>query len=543
MQTVQQKVLLAEGDPTVRTTFASALQDAGYNLVTVADGIEAVQRAYTESPDLIVADIVMPRMNGYQVCRLLKNDPTISHLPIIMLTTSGNRSDEFWSLQTGANLFLSKHCEPTELVDAVGELLQAHAEAPPHLTSQPPGSEEILSIVSALLDRELYAATLERIELSTLLRNLVEGILIVDTEGIVTSANDALCRMLEIEGNDVCGRPLQGVLGETAGSETQTLFEQVLSGASVTVRDSEMHSRTGRVIPVAIDVTLLRDYFGKEVGCVCLFHNITRRKHMEALYEQLRSLNQLKDDLAGMIVHDLRTPLTALITGLQTVEGLGELNEDQQEFLHVSIEGGLTLLGMINDLLDISRLESGTLPLKYDRLTAAQIVDRALRQIPSLASHKDLSLVSDIVEGLPIFYGDEEKLLRTLVNLLGNAIKFTPHGGTITVSARAVVSMEPDSGEEPGMAPGNSQSAILFSVADTGEGIPMEAFGRIFEKFGQVENRRAGRKMSTGLGLSFCKLVVEAHGGRIWVESELGKGSVFSFTIPLRNNDIPAAPE
>jgi PAS domain S-box-containing protein len=536
MQTLRQKVLLAEGDPAVRTTMGDALQGAGYSLVAVSDGIDAVQKAYSESPDLIVADIVMPRMNGYQVCRLLKNDPTIAHLPVIMLTASSNRSDEFWSLQTGADLFLSKHCEPATLVSEVERLLQSPGEAPPHLTSQPPGSEEILSRVSALLDRELYTTTLKRIELSTILRNLVQGILIADRDGAVTSANDALCRMLEIEGTTVCGRSLQGVLGEPAGSETREMFEHALSGEVVASRDSTIQSQAGNAVPIAIDVTLLRDYFGKEVGCVCLFQNITRRKQIEALYDQLRAVNQLKDDLAGMIVHDLRTPLTSLISGLQTVEALGELNADQKEFLNVSIEGGLTLLGMINDLLDISRMESGSLELKCEFLTAADLVDHAMRQIPSLASHKNLYLKKDIARDLPRLYADEDKLLRTLVNLLGNAIKFTPSGGTITVAARAVRLIEFTSGDPSMHLPNSDQDAILFSVADTGEGIPRDAFERIFEKFGQVETRRAGRKMSTGLGLSFCKLAVEAHGGRIWVESELDKGSVFSFIIPIRGD-------
>jgi two-component system sensor histidine kinase/response regulator len=115
---------------------------------------------------------------------------------------------------------------------------------------------------------------------------------------------------------------------------------------------------------------------------------------------------------------------------------------------------------------------------------------------------------------LPPFSGDEDKLRRTLVNLLGNAIKFTPFGGTITAAAEL------------------QEDVLLFSIHDTGEGIPPEAFDRIFDKFGQVENRKAGRKMSTGLGLTFCKLAVEAHGGRIWVESRSGEGSAFYFTIP-----------
>jgi signal transduction histidine kinase len=233
--------------------------------------------------------------------------------------------------------------------------------------------------------------------------------------------------------------------------------------------------------------------------------------------KQLQELESLRDSLTHMIVHDLRTPLTSLLTGLQTLEGFGELNADQKEFLDISVQGGQTLLGMVNDLLDLSKLEDGSLKLETADVDVGSVVDQALQQVDALATAKQIALRKALAPGLPTLYADEEKLLRTLVNLLGNALKFTPVGGTVTVSVR----------------PSEAERALLFAVTDTGEGIPPEAFERIFEKFGQVENRQAGRRMSTGLGLTFCKMAVEAHGGRIWVESELGKGSTFPFVIPL----------
>ena len=140
----------------------------------------------------------------------------------------------------------------------------------------------------------------------------------------------------------------------------------------------------------------------------------------------------------------------------------------------------------------------------------------ALQHVAELARDKEVRLEWDAPDGLPALRGDSEKLRRTFVNLIGNAIKFTPRRGTI----RVTIAHRPADRE------------FVFAVQDTGEGIPKEAFGKIFQKFGQVEDRKSGRRNSTGLGLTFCKMVAEAHGGRIWVESELGKGSTFSFTIP-----------
>ena len=525
---------MADPNSTLLELVAGVLRDASYEVVTAQDGIEAVRCAYQVSPDLIVIDIFMPRMNGYQVCRLLKNDPAVAHLPIIMLTESGSRSDEFWSIQTGANLFMKKNADPAVLREAVARLLKNQPGSTPHMTIQSPGPEELLSKVSALLDRELYCTTVERVELQALLHNLSEGIMTLDSEGFITSANEALIRMLDTPEKALLEQPCREALGLPAGEDILALFALLLSGETTVSRDSTLTSRSGTSTPVAISVALLSDYLGEVAGCVCLLQDITRRKEVEALYqrledthEQLTTVNQLKNDLASMIVHDLRTPLTSVISGLQTMEMLGDLNEDQTEFLNISIEGGLTLLGMINDLLDISRLEEGSLRLKYAEVQANSLLDDALRQVTSLASHKNLNLVSDIAPNLPPLAADVDKLERTLVNLLGNAIKFTPAGGTITLSMR----------------PAEDEPALIFAVTDTGEGIPPDAFDRIFEKFGQVETRKAGQKMSTGLGLTFCKMVVEAHGGRIWVESEIGKGSTFSFTIPTAGGETTAEHE
>lgn len=244
---------------------------------------------------------------------------------------------------------------------------------------------------------------------------------------------------------------------------------------------------------------------------------------LQEKHRALQEAERLRDDLAHMIVHDLRTPLTSLLTGMMTMETLGPLNADQHEFVDAAIHGGQTLLGMINDLLDISKMEAGSLALDRKLIDVADLVAHATQQVTWLLESNDQFLVCEVAEGLPPLFADQDKLGRVLTNLLGNAVKFTPHDGIITVSV--------EEAEEGG---------LQFDVRDTGVGIPPEAFGRIFEKFGQVSSRNAGHTRSTGLGLTFCKMVVEAHGGRIWVESALDQGSVFSFVIPCQPIGEPA---
>ena len=227
-------------------------------------------------------------------------------------------------------------------------------------------------------------------------------------------------------------------------------------------------------------------------------------------FKRLQELEKLRDDMRNMIVHDLRTPLTAVIAGVEMLGSCGTLDATQRELMTIATSGGKTLLGMINDLLDVEKMESGKTRLDLDGLSGASLVTSAVEQVTSLANEARTVIVVDIATDLPRFAGDEKKLNRTLVNLIANAIKFTA-AGTVTITASAT-------GEH-----------VCFSVRDTGYGIAPEALERIFEKFGQLDSRKVG----TGLGLAFCKLAVEAHGGRISVESTPGVGSTFAFTIPL----------
>jgi signal transduction histidine kinase len=197
---------------------------------------------------------------------------------------------------------------------------------------------------------------------------------------------------------------------------------------------------------------------------------------------------------------------------MEMVASQGPLSVMQQEVMNIASNGGRTLLAMINDLLDVEKMESGSTQLHYQPLSAAKLVASAVEQVASLAAMERTAIVTALGSESTIFEGDENKLSRTLVNLIANAVKFAG-GGTVTITATR------DAGK-----------SIRFAVRDTGPGIAAEAFERIFEKFGQLD---ANTRVGTGLGLAFCKLAVEAHGGRIEVESTPGAGSTFSFTIPL----------
>ena len=361
-------------------------------------------------------------------------------------------------------------------------------------------------------------AELRRLE--ALLEAAGEGVYQIDARGVCTYINPAAAALLGYQPKELRGKDMARLLyhnpEDSAGTEGEADDNPVRcalkTGETVRRDDDVLWRRDGSSFPAATVTSPIVSARGLR-GAVVTFSDISERKSAEVL----------RDDLTGMIVHDLRTPLTSLLTGLQTLSLAGELSTAQSEMLGIAVEGGETLLAMVNDLLDISKLEAGGTRLEKRLVNGAELIEQALSQTAPLARQNGLRVARHIAPDLPAMQADEDKLRRALVNLLGNAVKFTPRGGIVTIAA----SYDP------------AEQGVVFAVGDTGEGIPAHAVKRIFEKFGQVESRKAGRKMSTGLGLTFCKLVAEAHGGRIWVESKLGKGSRFLFTIPaaLRENE------
>jgi signal transduction histidine kinase len=356
-----------------------------------------------------------------------------------------------------------------------------------------------------------------------------EPLLILDTTLRVRSANRAFYQTFHVSPEETENRLIYELgNGQWDIPELRTLLEDVIPQSSI-FNDFELkHDFPGIGSKVMLlNARTLRPGDHTEF-LVLAIEDITERRHaherelrftheLQESYCRLQELEKLRDNLTHMIIHDLRTPLTSVIAGIQTLELVGDLNQEQREMADIALNGGQTLLGLINNLLDVEKMESGSMQINPIELSASQLVTSAIRQIALLAESSSLTLIRQVAADLPPFQGDEDTLHRTLVNLLGNAIKFTPAGGVVTVAARL----------------SDDRQGVLFSVCDTGEGIPPEAFERIFEKFGQVQTRQRGREMSTGLGLTFCKLVVEAHGGHIEVESAPGKGSTFSFTIPL----------
>ncbi len=250
---------------------------------------------------------------------------------------------------------------------------------------------------------------------------------------------------------------------------------------------------------------------------------------LEKANQELKKIDAMKSEFVSVASHELRTPLAAIKNSIQLILSgkTGEINENQAKFLSMAERNINRLTNILNDLLSLSRIESGRMALNFETIPCHKIIEPAVASLKPQADGKSISLEVDCPENLPLVYADKEKIEQVLVNLIGNAIKFTPEGGKISVWAKLIA-------EE---REGGSSKKMAVGVKDTGIGIPKEHLHSIFDKFYQVEGSLHRSSGGTGLGLAITKGLVEIHQGKIWVESEVGKGSTFIFTLPLAEEE------
>jgi signal transduction histidine kinase len=369
-------ILVVDDDARNVRLVESMLKPSGYTILQAYDGREALRRVETERPDLILLDVMMPELSGFELCTLLRARHETRLLPILMVTALNALEDKVRGLELGADDFLTKPINRTELLAKVRSILR---------------------------------------------------------------------------------------------------------------------------------VKRLQDQVEEQ------------RRKLEAANRELLLTQRFKESMTQMVVHDLKNPLAGIMGNIQLMQMQHErmAAPRREELQQRSLDSARQMARMIQNILEVAKLEEQKMPLKREALDVAAIVAEQTAEIASLSARDGIRLETDVAAGLPPVDADRELLGRILGNLLSNAFKHTPSGGRITVSAR------------------QEGDRIVLNVSDTGEGIPEDLLPYIFEKFvaGESENRRR-QTYDSGLGLTFCRLAVECHGGGIAVASRPGEGTVVTVHLP-----------
>jgi PAS domain S-box-containing protein len=338
-----------------------------------------------------------------------------------------------------------------------------------------------------------------------------DALLVVAPDRTIRMCNPSVKTLFGYEPGELLGRKTDLLYGDRRAAGREHEIADHIERHGVHLGPATGTRRDGARIPLEIMTARLRG----QPGAVVLIRDITERTRVE----------QLRDSLTHMIVHDLRNPLFGIAGNLKLLGGTGgsRLSDDDRAAIGQTLDFANELEEMISSVLDVSRLEEGRLPVNPVRTDVAALADRAATMLQTLIREKRQTLTWTPA---PAFaYGDPDLVERVIGNLLRNAVEATPSQGAITLTVAT------------------EGHRVRVAVADTGPGIPLEYRTVIFEKFGQVRDKRQTKKRSAGLGLTFCKLAAEAQGGRIGVESEAGRGSLFWFDLPTEAPVKPPAPE
>ncbi|QPD05479.1 MAG: hypothetical protein Nkreftii_003253 [Candidatus Nitrospira kreftii] len=366
-----------------------------------------------------------------------------------------------------------------------------------------------LNQITDQLQAKIDELSEDRTQLLAVLTSMVEGVMVLDYRGHVLQVNPALERMFGISRIEARGRPC-----------TELFRHQQLNELIAFILQSAAHHQDEIVLPLTgrclqIEASPAGGKRENEACVVLVFHDIT----------ELRRLEKIRTDFVANVSHELRTPLTSIKGYVEALlDGAKDDPVASSKFLNIILKQSDRLNLIIEDLLELSKIESGRISMKEEPLDLQTLVERTLSMIKPMADKNRHHLVTAIMSSLPPVAGDEGRLAQVLTNLLDNAIKYTPAGGTITVSAALAPS--PRSSERPA-------TAIDLSVADTGIGIPEQDRPRVFERFYRVDKARSRELGGTGLGLAIVKHIVEGHGGHVWVEANHPHGSRFVVRLPL----------
>jgi len=354
-----------------------------------------------------------------------------------------------------------------------------------------------------------------------------DGILMADMRGVVVASNPAAAQIFHRSRESLIGCQLDELIDELM-SRALVVEEPTWLNEGASHRVIEIELNDGPVRYVRHTTLPVLDTANMQIGRLALFEDIAKD----------RELARLREDYTGMLIHDLRAPLTAIMNGIMMMlRGLGgPVSEQQRELLQIAYQGSQTMLEMVNTLLDISKMEQGRMNLNLEPLSPYALVDEAIERLQASIQQRRINLVQNLAISLPPIEADRDKIVRVLQNLIDNAVKFSPERGMVTIGGRYLALASHVAGDVhpdlpfalPEMEAGEW---LIYWVRDEGPGIPPQYHARIFEKFGQVQQQKS---RGTGLGLTFCKLAVEAHKGKIWLQSREGLGSTFAFALPVR---------
>ncbi|MDO8964846.1 MAG: ATP-binding protein [Coriobacteriia bacterium] len=545
------RVLIVDDDESGRYLISSLLKGSGYEVVEAVDGADALRKAREAPVDAVVSDILMPVMDGYQLCREWKSDPELAVAPLIFYSaTYTDPADKRFAEGLGADGFFIKPQEPDALLAGIEEIMRSHAEH--NLPGREPSLREETEVLREYNERLVSKLEQKLVELNranrdlrsalevlsdevevkkTLIEQLTDdvavraqehralsemnellgkvvasaplAILAVDLDWTVRTWNPGAERLLGWSADDVIGSVYPPAVGRT--DEFDRVYEPILSGRVPVMQVEVVRARKdGTPADLRVYAATLNGPDGSTRGLISVFTDITSERQIE----------MVKSDFLSMVSHELRTPLTSIIGYSDLLEQVDL--ERKPELFHQLLgkirDRGNRMRTLIDNLLDVSQIQSGPLRLDLEPLDVADVVRTEAGRAELTESHR---LVFDVDADLPPVFVDRQRIAKVVRHLLSNAVKYSPDGGDIRVLVK------------------NQSGAIAISISDQGIGIDPSDVAHIFHNFTQADMSDTRSFGGIGVGLFLARQIVEAHRGHIEVSSKPGEGAVFTIVLPV----------
>ncbi|QLE59464.1 response regulator [Nostoc sp. TCL26-01] len=514
------KVLAVDDDPQILALLQILLHPWGLQVITLKDPRQFWETLADVQPDLLILDVEMPHTTGIEICQVVRNDPQWSELPILFLTVHNDGEMVNQVFSVGADDFVSKPIVGPELVTRIinrlerVKLLHRVSHSQPVVAALKERTAELINVNRQLqseLDERLRieeALRISQVRLARILDIADDAIISMDANQKITLFNQGAEKIFGYSAQEIIGQRLDVLIPQRFFQVHRQHVQDFGQAASLARRMGERKEifgcrQDGTEFPAEASISKL--HLNGEVFYTAILRDITERKQIE----------RMKDEFVSVVSHELRTPLTSIHGSLGMLAS-GLLTADSpsgKRLLQIATDSTERLVRLINDILDIERIESGRVKMEREICNLNDLVASAVSIMQPLANKAGIKLS---ISSLSIqLWVDADRIVQTFTNLLSNAIKFSDGGNTVWLIVE------------------KQDNELLVTVKDHGRGIPSDKINSVFERFQQVDSSDSRNHEGTGLGLAICQSIVQQHGGRIWVESVLGEGSSFYFTLPI----------
>lgn len=497
-------ILVIDDTPENLNLLSAMLTEQGYKVRSVTKGSTGLRGANAVPPDLILLDVNMPEMNGYEVCQQLKTSDRTRDIPVIFISALGDVLDKVKAFAVGGVDYITK---PFQLEEVLARIEN-------HLTIR--NLQKQLQAQNQQLQQEIRDRTKAEEKFAKVFRSSPNPIAIATiSETRLLDVNPSFLKMSGYNVDEVIEHTITELdLGKNTVAIGQTIQGLPESGSLYNL-EFEFSTKSAELKTILLSIELI-DLAG--VPCALLIANdITERKRLE-------------NEFISLVSHELRTPLTSTMGALDLLGSgqLGTLTAQGQKVLSIATNNTERLIRLVNDILDLERMKSGKIFMRKAKCNAAELLITATEAMQAMADKLQVKLIVNPVA--VELWADADRLLQTFTNLLSNAIKFSEPGDTVWIGATLSEnqSIEPQA---------DAASYLLITFRDEGRGIPEDKLQIIFERFQQVDASDSRNKGGTGLGLAICRNIVQQHNGKIWVQSVLGEGSTFYVLLPLADSN------